>query len=267
MNRRHAIALFGGAAALPIAACAQQPDARARALLERILQMQADATAGKIGQFLNEIVSQVGWTTQLPWSVGTMEQRRFDVLRLLRQVPAVTEVSLLDDSGIEQFKVSRLAMDVAATKADLSQEPKFTSAMAHKVYFGPLYFRRGSEPYMTVALAGTRRESGVTVVEVALKLVWDLAKTKVGESGTRYVVDAQDRLIAHPDTSLVLAKTDMSNLAQVQAAHAAGDGPTQAQAARDIDGRDVLCVSAGLPPLGWHVFVELPLAEADTAVP
>src|SRR5215467_7421549 len=78
-----------------------------KASLIRIQREQADAAAAKIGQFINEIVSQVGWTTQLPWSVGTMEQRRFDALRLLRQVPAVTELAFLDASGTEKLKVSR----------------------------------------------------------------------------------------------------------------------------------------------------------------
>src|SRR5215468_5558410 len=117
-----------------------------KAALIRIQTEQADAAAARIGQFINEIVSQVGWTTQLPWSVGTMEQRRFDALRLLRQVPAVTELAFLDAAGAEQLKVSRLAMDVVpppgAKKPDLSQEPKFSEAVAHKVYYGPVYFRR-----------------------------------------------------------------------------------------------------------------------------
>src|SRR5215469_15531217 len=63
--------------------------------LVRIQREQAEAAAAKLGQFVKEIESQVGWTTQLPWSAGTIEQRRFDALRLLRQVPAVTELALL----------------------------------------------------------------------------------------------------------------------------------------------------------------------------
>ena len=111
IGRRQFITLLGGAAAAwPLPASAQQPDGRARALLVRILQLQADAAAAKIRQFINEIVSQIGWTTQLPWSAGTIEQRRFDALRLLRQVPAVTELALLDASGHEQFRVSRLPL-------------------------------------------------------------------------------------------------------------------------------------------------------------
>jgi signal transduction histidine kinase len=241
--------------------------------LIRIQHEQADAAAAKIEQFIKEIESQVGWTTQLPWSVGTVDQRRFDALRLLRQVPAVTELSFLDASGLEQLRVSRLAMDVVASKADLSQEPKFSEAVAHKVYYGPVYFRRESEPYMTLALAGTRRESGVSVAEVNLKLIWEkVSQIKVGERGDAYLVDAQGRLIAHPDISLVLRNTDMSKLAQVQAARRGSEGAPgeqapeqvqeQVQVAQDIQGREVLTAYAAVPSLGWLIFVELPAAEA-----
>src|SRR5215471_7949967 len=46
--------------------------------LIRIQREQAEAAAAKIGQFIKEIESQLGWTTQLPWSPGTMDQRKFD---------------------------------------------------------------------------------------------------------------------------------------------------------------------------------------------
>ena len=41
-----------------------------KASLVRIQREQAEAAAGKIGQFISEIESQVGWTTQLPWSAS-----------------------------------------------------------------------------------------------------------------------------------------------------------------------------------------------------
>src|SRR6266496_4065933 len=236
-----------------------------KASLIRIQREQAEAAAAKIGQFIKEIDSQIGWTTQLPWSAGTIDQRRFDGLRLLRQVPAITELSQLDAAGSEQLRVSRLAMDVVASKADLSKEPKFADAVAHKVYYGPVYFRRESEPYMTLALAGTRRDAGVSVAEVNLKLIWDVvSQIKVGNRGHAYVVDAKGRLIAHPDISLVLRNTDLSRLAQVQAARAAGAGQTTEllQVAEDVQGRSVLTAFAPVAPLGWLVFVELPVAEA-----
>jgi signal transduction histidine kinase/CheY-like chemotaxis protein len=238
--------------------------------LIRIQREQAEAAAAKIGQFIKEIESQLGWTTQLPWSAGSIEQRRFDALRLLRQVPAITELAQLDATGKERLRVSRLAMDVVASGADLSSDPKFAEAVARKVYYGPVYFRRESEPYMTLAIAGTRRDAGVSVAEVNLKLIWDVvSQIKVGERGHAYVVDAQGRLIAHPDISLVLRNTDMSKLAQVRAARASASGaatpdnPAETvQEAENIEGRKVLTAYAPVAPLGWLMFVELPAEEA-----
>src|SRR5438874_2406993 len=116
MQRRSFLTLLGSAAAWPLTARAQQ-DVRVQALL---IREQAEATAATISQFINEIESQVGSTVQLPWSAGTIDQRRFGGLRVLRQVAAISELTQLDSSGIEQLKVSRLAMDVVANKRDYS---------------------------------------------------------------------------------------------------------------------------------------------------
>jgi len=233
--------------------------------LVRIQREQAEAAAGKIGRFIEEIENQLGWTTQLPWSAGALEQRRFDALRLLQQVPAITELAQLDAAGREQLRVSRLALDVIGSQADLSKEPKFIDAMAHKVYYGPVYFRRESEPYMTLALAGTRRDAGVSVAEVNLKFIWDVvSQIKVGERGRAYVVDRNGRLVAHPDISLVLRNTDLSRLPQVWAARADGaaTAPREAMQAFDALGHAVIATHAAIPALGWAVLVELPRQEA-----
>src|SRR5215207_9293374 len=144
-----------------------------KAALIRIQHEQAEAAAAKIGQFIKEIESQLGWTTQLPWAASSLENRRFDALRLLRQVPAVTELALVDPRGKERVRVSRLDINVIDSGLDFSTDPKFTEAVANKVYYGPIYFRGGSEPYMTLALAGSRKDSGVSIAEVNLKLIWD----------------------------------------------------------------------------------------------
>jgi signal transduction histidine kinase len=235
-----------------------------KAALIRIQQEQAEAAAAKISQFIKEIESQLGWTTQLPWSASSLESRRFDALRLLRQVPAITELAQVDSTGHERLRVSRLAMDVVDSGLDLSQEPKFTEAVAHKVYYGPVYFRRESEPYMTLALAGTRKDAGVSIAEVNLKLIWDVvSQIKVGEHGHAYVVGAQGRLIAHPDISLVLRNTDMSKLPQVMMAQANGGViPESLEDAKNIQGQEVLTASAPIMPLRWTMFVELPVEEA-----
>ncbi len=236
-----------------------------KAALIRIQREQAEAAAAKIGQFVKEIESQLGWTTQLPWSAGSLENRRLDALRLLKQVPAINELAQLDSTGKERLRVSRFDMDVMDSGRDLSKDPKFTEAVAHKVYYGPVYFRRESEPYMTLSLAGNRRDAGVSIAEVNLKLIWDVvSQIKVGEGGHAYVVGAEGRLIAHPDLSLVLRNTDMSKLVQVQAAQGGStDAMSDAlQGTLNIQGQEVLTASAPIAPLGWTMLVELPVKEA-----
>jgi signal transduction histidine kinase len=234
--------------------------------LTRIQREQAEAAAAKIGQFIKDIEGQIGWTTQLPWTASALEQRRFDALRLLRQVPAITELAQLDATGKEQLRVSRLAMDAVGVGTDFSKDPKFTEAVAKKVYYGPVYFRRESEPYMTLAMAGARRDAGVSVAEVNLKFIWDVvSQIKVGKHGQAFVVDSRSRLIAHPDISLVLRNTDLSRLDYVKKAREAEPGPTSREGVEivnDVQGREVLTAHAPILPLRWLMFVELPIDEA-----
>jgi signal transduction histidine kinase len=224
---------------------------------------KAEAASQKVESFVREIEHQIGWVAYPQWAALPVEQRRFEYVRLLRQVPAITELTQLDRNGHEQLKVSRLSMDVVGSDIDRSAEPAFTEAMANKVYFGPVYFRKESEPYLSMAVAHGGRNGGVTVAEINLKLILDvIARIKIGENGYAYVVDRLGRLVAHPDISLVLRGTDMNRLAQVKAARTDNGVNDTALEAKDLGGHSVLSAHAEIPALNWLVFVELPISEA-----
>ena len=239
-----------------------------RQALIAVQREKAQGAAAVIEQFVKEIESQVGWATGFLPAGSGLEQRRFDFLRLLRQAPAITEVSYIDSDGREQIKVSRLAMDKLAGETDMSQDPKFAHARANKRYVSPVYFRKESEPYLTMAIAGAGRSGGVTVAEVNLKFIWDVvSRIHVGKAGAAYVVDERGLLIAHPDIGVVLRKTDLSRLTHVALALSKLRDPSVEVPAisRDRLGREVLTASAPIGTLGWLVFVDLPLSEASAA--
>jgi signal transduction histidine kinase/HAMP domain-containing protein len=236
-----------------------------RASIE-VQREKAEAAAQKIESFVRSIESQIGWVTSAQWASLPDETRRFDYVRLLRQVLPITELVQIDPKGREQLRVSRVNMDMVGAGTDRSQEPAFKEAMAHKVYFSPVSFRKESEPYLTMAVAhGTKTITGVTVADINLKLILDvISQIKIGKDGYAYVVDRQGRLVAHPDISLVLRGTDMSRLAQVAAALKGEDtGPLDAT---NRAGVPVLSAHATIPALNWLVFVELPTAEAQQPV-
>ncbi len=249
-------------------------------LLVRIQREQVKSAVDKIGQFLNEIMAGLSWETQLSWSDTTLNDWQFDAVRVMRQVPALTEIVQLDATGHEQFRMSREAPDVIESHVDHSHDAAFVQAMANKIYYGPVYFIDESQPHMTIAMAGVGPEFGVVVGQVNLTFIWDvISQIRVGKHGQAYVVDEAARLIAHPDISQVLRKTDMSGLKQVQTARS---GLSPMQAARsgkfidqpgqlfqgvdtqgvDITGRSVLSAYAEVTPPGWLVFAELPADEA-----
>jgi signal transduction histidine kinase len=237
-------------------------------VLSALQREKAQAAAVRIEGFITEIEHQMGWVTQ-PRAVAAapLEQRRFDFYRLQRQVPAITEISYIDPAGREQVRVSRLAMDVFGSQTDLSADPRFTEARARRLYRGPVYFRKESEPYMAIAIAEGGQGGGVTAAEVNLKFIWDVvSQIKVGKAGQAFVVDGQGALIAHPDISLVLQKTDLSRLEHVKAAltpsPGAGLASSPSAVARNLKDQRVLTAHVTIPSLRWTVFVEQPLEEA-----
>ena len=97
-----------------------------KAALIRLQQEKALAAAERIEGFVDEIQRQIGWTTHAQWAASPLDQRRQDYFRLLRQVPAITEVRQLDAAGQEQLKVSRLAMDAIGSGRISRKAPPFS---------------------------------------------------------------------------------------------------------------------------------------------
>jgi signal transduction histidine kinase/CheY-like chemotaxis protein len=235
----------------------------ARALVDELQREKARGATVRIEQFSQAIESQLRaslLSVELG-AIASVGDRHVELLRILQQAPAVVDVAWLDASGRQLVKVSRVARDEIGPGPDWSAHPAVPAVRQGDRYTSPVYFRSESEPYMTLAV-GTS-SAGVIVADVNLKLVWSIiAGMGLGPGGAAYVVDAGGRLIAHPDISLVLRKTDLSSLAHVRAVlGGAGSDVSIGRVSADGAERAILTAAAPIPTLGWHVFVEQPLAE------
>jgi signal transduction histidine kinase/CheY-like chemotaxis protein len=231
-----------------------------RAALAELQRVQAESTAFRITQFIRQTEDQLRWIAHLSWMENDPEQYRMEAVRLLRLAPAISDVTLIDGTGHERLFMSRMSMDRVNTRMDRTRDPHVLAALKSGIHYSPVYFRRDSEPFFTIALAGSRREAGVVLAEINLKYIRDVvARVRIGRQGQAYVVDQTGRLIAHPDASLVLRNTDLSHLVRT-----IDSQPEESlHAVQGSRGEPVLVAQALATPLEWRVLVELPESEAE----
>ncbi len=217
---------------------------------------RARAAALRIDQALSDIERHISWVTRA--SVTSLDQRRLDYAELLDQVPAIEEVVQLDAAGHEQLH-SRRNSFVAGAGTDYSRDPRFTEARGRGIWWSPVYFH-GHEPFVLFAIAHLSRNAGVTVAEVKLNFLAELAEAgQAAKGSSAYFVDQNGRLVAHSDKSQSPG-ADLSMLPQVAALIYGKAGPISS--GEDINGVPVLTAPAPVSKLRGFVFCEQPQRQA-----
>src|ERR1700688_4850644 len=151
---------------------------------------KADATAKRIEQSVAELERQISWVTRAGGG-----ERRNDYAQLLNQVAPVSQLSQLNGQGREQLRLSRTAISVASG-TDFSRDPRFTETVARGVDYSPAYFS-GSRPFMSISVAHSGFNAGVTVAEIDLGFLTDfLGDAQVGKASFAYVVDTRGQVLA-----------------------------------------------------------------------
>jgi signal transduction histidine kinase len=237
-----------------------------------LVRLQQEITSGaawKIEQFVREIerTTRGAAKSREITEKGLSPEYRFELRRLLAIAPAITAAVAIDSDGISRVAVSRLTRVLPGDEKIDSALPALQLAKEGKSYFGPVYFHRDSEPYMTIAVPIERyvgRVIGALQVQVNLKYVWDLvSKLRVGTEGYAYAVARNGDLIAHPDISFVLQRRNVAYLDQVRLAFQSRtdrESPTWT-VAKNLHARKVFSSWSSIPILGWAVFVEQPVEE------
>jgi signal transduction histidine kinase len=217
---------------------------------------RAEAIADRVDQFISELERQISWATRA--SSGTLEQHRADYALLLQQVTSIEELAHIGGDGREQLRLTRRRATVNSG-TDFSRDRSFAETVARGVWFSPAYYRGDSEPFMTVAMAHSGRNAGVTVAEINLSFLGELiGSVQAGRSGYAYVVGPVGRLLMHSDPKLIPRDAEFTKLPQVEAARTA----QSIVLGRDPEDRRVLTAFAPIPRMNWFVFVEQPLWQA-----
>ncbi|GIQ77338.1 adenylate/guanylate cyclase domain-containing protein [Bradyrhizobium sp. RD5-C2] len=227
-----------------------------RTTLTDAMSEKADATAKRIEQSIADLERQISWVTRA--SSNTIELRRADYAQLLGQVPAVSQLTLINGQGREVLRLSRQTVTLNSN-ADLSRDFRFTEAVERGTAYAPAYFR-DERPYMSIGEQHSGFNAGVTVAEIDLRFLNDyFGDSQVGRSAYAYLVDAKGRVLASSSKGPEIGK-DLAALPQVAAVLSRSGRPVAS--GKDVDGNAVLTTATAAPDLGWHVFVEQPTAQA-----
>jgi signal transduction histidine kinase/CheY-like chemotaxis protein len=236
-------------------------EAQRKAVAE-LLNAETRTASGQIQNFLDNTVGSLKWIDDIdePGTDPDYDAIRDAGYRFLRRAPSVIGLSFFDSRGCERLSISRLLPDTRATCISVPTEGTkpaiFAAARARGVAFSSVFFPDGSEPHLFLGIASRGRDTGALVAEINLKVIHDsVAAIRVGHSGIGFVVDANGRLLAHPDQSLVLRQS------QVPATFAVKDSGGL-YFATDFEGQRVATASRGIEVPTWRVIVEQPIREA-----
>src|SRR5918995_983961 len=215
----------------------------------------ANAALAKIAQYILTIEGQMKSTTLSQHIAvrGFDPAHKFELMKLLYIAPAIAEAVAIDDKGRPRLHVSRFRAILPEEESDYAKSAAFQQARQGVSFFGPVYFIRGSEPYMTIAVPIEQFPGSVVGVlqsEVNLSYIWDIVRDiQVGKAGYAYIVARSGDIIAHPNISLVLQRGNAGHLEQVKAAlrPAPNIQRPKSMVTRSLNGESVLSSYAYLP--------------------
>jgi hypothetical protein len=123
---------------------------------------KAEATAKRIEQSMGDLERQISWVTRA--SSTRIEDRRADYAQLLRQVPQVSQLSLLSAQGREQLRHTRQTVTLGSD-ADFSRDLRFIETIKRGTSFAPAYMR-DQRPFMSIGLP--HADGSITMAEINL---------------------------------------------------------------------------------------------------
>jgi bacterioferritin (cytochrome b1) len=203
---------------------------------------------------------------KLSQDLSVVEDVEFFIYRFLKDNPAIKETSLINLEGEEGQRYSRTAYFTKKDLRDFAFLEEFEKAKKGKTFVSRVDFTEKGEPYIKITIpirrSETKNPQGVLRVVLYLRGMWakDLEK-RVGQTGRLSVIDDKGMLIADPDPSRVLKRTNLLALP-----------PTKTlilgeifKGAKYLNEKRLEVIGAGYPiiPLKWGVIIEQNSSELE----
>jgi len=230
------------------------------------LREAAVRTTSEIGIFFVPIyVESDVLATTLDNQAADDRRRTIYVQRLLKARPEIDALSIVEPSGLESIRISRMQGFAPTDLRDLGNSELVRDARHAGQASGPITFSRFLEPQLQLATrarhSSTPAAGRVVLAQVNLKWLWDIVQTQtVGRTGYVYVVDNKLALIAHRDPSFVLTGINLGKTS-VPASLFDANGGQRLAIYRSLAGEPVAGVSRFDPLHQWWIVVEYPVKQ------
>lgn len=174
----------------------------------------AQRIAVQVETFINGLERELQ-VVEKTHGLSNLEPERQTVVlsQLLSQQPAFDELALLNQTGQETIRLNRFRAVSDTQLTSRAQQDEFIiPTSTGQTHYSSIYFSAETgEPLITIALPlfnlRTAEIEQVLVAEVRFRHVWNLLAALPFEQKTAYIIDAENRVIAHPNPSVVLRGT------------------------------------------------------------
>lgn len=225
----------------------------------------ADRVATDIEQLLSRIEEKVSLTGNIHGVKllnGDNEQKEKILNTLMREIPALEEIGIFDNSGKGVLRVSK--REVIDPGESFILPASFTGKQGVVKSYLTSDGRTMVNLVLPISNLATRETVGVFFLQINLRPIMDSAYAGSGfKEGEIFVIDSEGKLIGHKDFSHVLSQTSVvSSLAVrrfLEGKEEAGDNPLRY---KSYSGMEVLGVYAHIKKVGWGAVVEVPVNQA-----
>ncbi|PIV84413.1 MAG: hypothetical protein COW51_00430 [Candidatus Moranbacteria bacterium CG17_big_fil_post_rev_8_21_14_2_50_44_12] len=222
-----------------------------------------ETSRAEIESFVEDNVMALADLSQKIDLAGDRQEKKDLTEKFMRERGWFTQIAVTDREGNEEQKISKIFVAGSQELKNVRDTEEFQKASSGSIFLGRVNTDEKAIPYITIGLPVRGADNditGVLLAQFSLQEIWNIIQNSklVSANQKVFLVDSSGFLIAYPETSLVLKKTNWKNKPYVREV-LEGKNIVQGEVFSE-NGNDSV-FAAGLPmsdELGWGIFIEEP---------